>query len=70
MPDHGDPRDGGPTRHRLTPRDLWPWDRRRDFTGFTGTWWGMGLLYGGPAALVLWEILPRLRRRGKKTVRP
>jgi len=48
----------------------WPWDRRRDFTGFTGTWWGMGLLYGGPAALVLWEILPRLRRRGKRDVQP
>lgn len=33
----------------------WPWPRRRDFSGFSSTWWGMLLLYGIPAALVLWE---------------
>jgi signal peptidase I len=34
----------------------WPLDRRRDFTGFTHTWWGPLLLYGIPALLVLYEI--------------
>lgn len=35
----------------------WPLPRRRDFTGFSDTWWGMGLLYGLPLALVLHEII-------------
>jgi len=41
----------------------WPWHRRRDFTGFSGTWWGMALLYGIPAALVGLEIRHFLRER-------
>jgi signal peptidase I len=34
----------------------WPWRRRRDFSGFSQTWWGMLLLYGIPALLVLFEL--------------
>ena len=41
----------------------WPWAHRRDFTGFTGTWWGVVFLYLLPAAFVTWEIARTLRRR-------
>lgn len=41
----------------------WPWPRRRDFTGFSGTWWGMLMLYGIPAALAAMEIAGVVRRR-------
>ncbi|MBN2310160.1 MAG: signal peptidase I, partial [Candidatus Hydrogenedentes bacterium] len=34
----------------------WPWGHRQDFTGFSSTWWGGGLLFGLPALLVLYEI--------------
>ncbi len=34
----------------------WPWPRRQDFTGFSYTWWGRGLLYGIPLVLILLEI--------------
>lgn len=44
----------------------WPWHRRRDFTGFSRTWWGMALLYGIPAALVGHEIRHFLRERRRK----
>lgn len=33
----------------------WPWSRRRDFSGFSHTWWGRLLLYGIPVALILLE---------------
>lgn len=41
----------------------WPWDRRRDFTGFSRTWWGMSLLYGIPACIVVFEAIRLTRRR-------
>jgi signal peptidase I len=31
----------------------WPWAHRKDFTGFSRTWWGMLLLYGTPVALIV-----------------
>lgn len=44
----------------------WPWPRRRDFSGFSSTWWGMLLMYGIPAVLLLWEASHFLRDRKKK----
>lgn len=35
----------------------WPIARRRDFTGFTSTPWGMGLLYGLPVAFLLYGVV-------------
>ena len=35
----------------------WPIGRRRDFTGFSYTWWGRVLLYGIPAVLILYDLL-------------
>lgn len=32
----------------------WPWGHRRDFTGFSRTWWGAAILYGAPALFVLY----------------
>lgn len=32
----------------------WPWKHRRDFTGFSRTWWGKGILYGIPSVFVLY----------------
>lgn len=43
----------------------WPWARRQDFTGFSHTWWGMSLLYGLPALLVLWELSGYFRKKEK-----
>ncbi len=45
----------------------WPWNRRRDFSGFSHTWWGALLLYGIPALIVATEIrqFARDRRRRK-----
>jgi signal peptidase I len=43
----------------------WPWNRRRDFTGWTDTWWGMALLIALPVGLVLFEVIQSLRRRQK-----
>jgi len=34
----------------------WPLAHRRDFTGFSYTWWGRLLLFGLPAAFIAWEI--------------
>ncbi|MGI6746319.1 MAG: hypothetical protein ACOX45_09375 [Acutalibacteraceae bacterium] len=44
----------------------WPWARRQDFTGFSHTWWGMALLYGIPALLLLWELSGYVRKRKKE----
>ncbi len=46
----------------------WPLTRRRDFTGWTDTWYGLGLLYGVPAVFALYEILRarKKRQRDKK----
>lgn len=38
----------------------WPWNHRRDFTGFSQTWWGAGLLYGIPASFVLYWLATAL----------
>ncbi len=45
----------------------WPLNRRRDFTGFSHTWWGMLLLYGIPAVLVALEFRHYLRERKRRT---
>lgn len=44
----------------------WPWSHRRDFTGFSKTWWGQGLLYGIPASIVLYECAVFLRHRRRR----
>lgn len=44
----------------------WPWSHRRDFSGFTQTWWGQGLLYGLPLMLVLWEVYGYMRERRRR----
>lgn len=44
----------------------WPWPRRRDFTGFSQTWWGMALLYGIPAGLIGLECVLFLRERRRR----
>jgi len=45
---------------------IWyPFNRWRDFTGFTDTWWGMGMVVGIPGGLLLWifwDIAMDLRR--------
>jgi len=41
----------------------WPWERRRDFTGFSQTWWGMLLLYGIPVAVIGYEVIQYRRHR-------
>jgi hypothetical protein len=46
----------------------WPIAHRRDFTGFTHTWWGKLLIFGIPAAFVLYELIARFRERRKKNV--
>lgn len=40
----------------------WPWHHRRDFTGFSQTWWGMMLLYGIPVLLVSLELISAYRQ--------
>ncbi len=35
----------------------WPIGRRRDFTGFSYTWWGRLLLFGIPAVFILYDLL-------------
>lgn len=45
----------------------WPWPHRRDFTGWTRTPAGLGLLYGIPAAFLLYEGALWRRRRNRKT---
>ena len=44
----------------------WPWSHRRDFTGFSQTWWGCLLLYGIPAALLAMEIRGVVLRRRER----
>lgn len=44
----------------------WPWARRRDFSGFSQTWWGMGLLYGIPLAIVGIEAYAFRRDRQRR----
>ncbi len=43
----------------------WPWPHRRDFTGFSHTWWGMLLVYGLPVGLVGMELFFARRARRK-----
>ncbi len=35
----------------------WPWGHRRDFTGFSRTLWGKGILYGIPSAILLYAFV-------------
>jgi signal peptidase I len=44
----------------------WPWEHRRDFTGWTRTPTGLGLLYGIPAVFVAYELAMWWRRRRKR----
>lgn len=44
----------------------WPWSQRQDFTGFSRTWWGMALLYGIPALIILWELSGYFRKSSVK----
>lgn len=44
----------------------WPWPRRRDFTGWTRTWWGLTLLWGIPAILLMHETAGIIRRRRRR----
>ena len=60
-------------RHHLLGRAVaiaWPWDRRKDFTGFSKTWYGKMFLYGIPTLIVLGEArhfqLEWRRRRTRK----
>ncbi len=49
---------------------FWPIGNRRDFTGFTYTWWGKLLVYGIPLAIVWFEVRHwRKERRLKLEVR-
>lgn len=48
----------------------WPWPRRQDFTGFSGTWWGRLLLFGIPALFVAAELHSAFRRRENKPDEP
>lgn len=43
----------------------WPWPHRRDFSGFSHTWWGMLLLYGLPAAFLALELISRKRAKAR-----
>jgi len=44
----------------------WPLGHRRDFTGFSYTWWGRALLFGIPLGLVAWEVRNWRRDRRRK----
>lgn len=44
----------------------WPWSSRRDFTGFSKTWWGQGLLYGIPLCIVAMEARIQLQERKRR----
>lgn len=46
----------------------WPISRWRDFTGFSRTWWGMGILYGVPALLIISEAIRYTRRRRARRI--
>ncbi len=41
----------------------WPLSRWRDFTGFSKTWWGRGLLFGIPGLVIALEMLSFLHKR-------
>lgn len=43
---------------------IWfPLNRLRDFSGFSATWWGRGLLFGIPALIVLIEVVHAIRKK-------
>lgn len=46
----------------------WPWSHRRDFSGFSQTWWGQGLLYGLPVLLIGWEFYGYFRERRRRAL--
>lgn len=45
---------------------FWPLGHRRDFTGFSHTWWGKLLIYGIPLAIVLFEVRHWRKERAAK----
>ena len=45
---------------------FWPLGHRRDFTGFSHTWWGTLLLYGIPILIVWFEVRNWRRDRQRK----
>jgi hypothetical protein len=45
----------------------WPPSRIRDFTGFSRTGWGMTLLYGLPALIIVYNVRQFVRARLRKT---
>jgi len=45
---------------------FWPLSHRRDFTGFSHTWWGRLLLYGIPLAIAIFEVRHWRRERAAK----
>lgn len=44
----------------------WPFSHRRDFTGFSHTWWGTALIYGIPALIVAMELRIQLQERKRR----
>ena len=46
-------------------RDL-PLRSAKDFTGFSHTWWGTGLIYGIPALIVAMEVRIQLQERKRR----
>ncbi len=49
---------------------IWyPFNRRRDFTGWTGTLWGKGLMIGIPLFIIGWELQTARRDRRRKLLK-
>ena len=45
---------------------FWPISHRRDFTGFSHTWWGKLLIYGIPLLIVVFEVRHWRKERAAK----
>lgn len=44
----------------------WPFSSMKDFSGFSHTWWGKGLIYGIPAAIIALELRIQLQERRRR----
>lgn len=44
----------------------WPWPNRRDFSGFSHTWWGQCLLWGIPLGVVSLELRIQWQERRRR----
>lgn len=44
----------------------WPFSSRKDFTGFSHTWWGTGLIYGIPLLIIGMEVRIQLQERRRR----